>query len=51
MVPVLSSSSIHVTGGFHGAPAGGDNVAPSIRLIPATPMAESRPPMVVGSAD
>ena len=49
MVPVLSNSSTSTSPAASTArPLVAMTFAPSIRLIPATPMADSRPPMVVG---
>ena len=49
MVPVLSSNSTSTSPAASTArPLVAITLAPSIRLIPATPMADSRPPMVVG---
>ncbi len=48
-MPVLSSSSTSISPAASTArPLVAMTFAPSIRLIPATPMAESRPPIVVG---
>ncbi len=49
MVPVLSSSRTSTSPAASTArPLVAITLAPSIRLIPATPMADSSPPMVVG---
>ena len=49
MVPVLSSSNTSTSPAASTArPLVAMTLAPSIRLMPATPMADSRPPMVVG---
>ena len=49
MVPVLSSSSTSTSPAASTArPEVAITLAPSMRLMPATPIADSRPPMVVG---